>query len=185
MTKGLPRGTGRAPIGTEQYIRRLRYPLNHSVTAAAAAAGVGFGTVVVGAMPEGNVMLLGAGGYFNFASASANLIATWAGNFGVGSVVTAAGALTTTEVNVIASSAIAASVAKVSNGNKGLYATGASAAAASSFTANAPVIVNNVAKGVNMNFNIAVNAADITDATSAVILVTGYFDIAFMVFGDN
>lgn len=183
MTKGLPRGTGRAPVGTEQFVRRLRYPLNHSVTAAAAGAGVGFGTVVVGALPEGNVLLLGAGGYFNFSSSSANLIATWAGNFGVGSVVTAAGALTTTEVNVISSSAIAASVAKVSNGNKGLYA--ASAGAASSFTANAPVIVNNVAKGVNMNFNIAVNAADITDATSAVILVTGYFDIAFMVFGDN
>lgn len=185
MAKGYPRGASRAAIGTEQFVRRLRYPISATVTAAAAGAGVGFGTVVIGAMPEGNVLLLGAGGYFSFSSASANLIATWAGNFGVGSVVTAAGALTTTEVNIISSSPIAASVAKVSNGNRGLYATGSSNAAASAFTANAPVMINNVAKGVNLNFNIAVNAADITDATSAAVVVTGYLDIAFMVLGDN
>lgn len=183
MAKGYLRGQGRAAIGTEQAVRRLRYPISATVTAAAAGAGVGFGTVVIGAMPEGNVLLLSAGGYFNFSSASANLTATWGGNFGVGSTTTAAGALTTTEVNIIASSAIANSVAKVSNGNRGLLA--GSNAAANTFTASPPVLINNVAKGVNLNFNIAANAADITDATSAAVVVTGYLDIVFMVLGDN
>ncbi len=183
MTKGLPRALGRAPNGTEQFVRRLRVPINTSVTAAAAGAGVGFGTVVIGKLPEGNVLLLSAGGYFNFSSTSANLVATWGGNFGVGSTTTAAGALTTTEVNIISSSAIAASVAKVSNNNRGLFA--GSNASASAFTASPPVLVNNVAAGVSLNFNIAVNAADITDATSAPITVTGYFDLVYMVLGDN
>jgi hypothetical protein len=182
MTKGLPRALGRPPVGTEQFVRRLRVPINVSVTAAAAGAGVGFGTVVIGKLPEGNVLLFGAGGYFNFSSTSANLVATWGGNFGVGSAVTAAGALTTTEVNIIASSAIAAAVAKVSNGNKGLFTTGGGA---SSFTNTTPVMINNTAAGVSLNFNIAVNAADITDAQSAPITVTGYLDLVFMVLGDN
>ena len=181
--KGNARSDLRAPIGTEAAPRRLRFPINASVTAAAAGAGVGFGSVVIGNLPEGNVLLISAGGYFNFVSSSANLTATWGGNFGVGSTTTAAGALTGTEVNIISSSAIAASTAKVSNGNRGLLA--GSNASASTFTACPPVLINNVGKTVSLNFNIAVNAADITDATSAPVTVTGYVDLVVMVLGDN
>ena len=183
MAKGFEHALDRAPIGRERFPRRVRYPLNFTITPAAAGAGVGFHNITFGAMPEGNVLLLSSGGYFNFSSSSANLTATWGGNFGVGSVATAAGALTGTEVNIVASSAIANSVAKVSNGNRGLFA--GSNAAASAFTASPPVLINNVAKGVNLIFNIAVNAADITDATSAPVLVTGYLDLVVMILGDN
>lgn len=183
MPKGNKRATARQQLGTEMTPVRLRYPLNHTVTAAAAGAGVGFGNVTIGALPEGNVLLLSAGGYFNFTSSSANLTATWGGSFGVGSTADADGTLATTEVNVVASSTIAAATSKTSNNNRGLYA--GSNAAANTFTASPPVLVNNVAKGVNLILNVVVNAADITDATSAPITVTGYLDIVYMVLGDN
>lgn len=181
--KGNARSQGRAPVGTEASPRRLRIPINTTVTAAAAGAGVGFGNATIGALPEGNILLLSSGGYFNFTSSSANLTATWGGSFSVGSTADADGSLAGTEVNIVASSTIAAATSKTSNNNKGLFA--GSNASPGTFTASPPQLIVNTNKSVNAILNVVVNAADITDATSAPITVTGYLDLVFMVLGDN
>ena len=65
--KGLKRSLQRGGTLTKQNVTRHKILVKDlEVTVSAAGAAVGFGTVVAGDIPEGNVLLLGAAGYLKF-----------------------------------------------------------------------------------------------------------------------
>lgn len=172
--KGLPRSMAHAVPGTAATLRRITYPVkNVTVNAAAAAAGVGFGTVVLGYLPEGNILYLGGVSYLQFLTADADIGATWTGSYGVGTAADADGSLAGTEVNLIGSSSIAAATAKLSPVTRGVSA------------ADASEVLDNTASDLELNLNFVVTAADIADASAADFTVNGYVQLVYMVLGDD
>jgi hypothetical protein len=154
--------------------QRVTYPVkNVTVNVAAAAAGVGFGTVVIGDLPEGNVLYVGGVAYLQFLTADADIGATWTGAYGVGTTPDADGSLATTEINLIGSSAIAAATAKLSPVTRGVSA------------ADSSEVFDNTDNALEINLNLTVTAADITDASAADFTVNGYVQLVFIVMGDD
>ena len=175
MPKGLSRSLARGRALKKPIINQT-INVRAQVTATAAAAGVGFGNVALAAFPEGNVLFLGAVGYLRFSALGANatnVIATWAGNYAIGSTADADGNLASpaTDANLVGSTAIAAATARVSPFARGTGAT--------------QVVLDNTARTLNMVLNVLVNAADITDATSVTLTVEGTLDIAYLMLGDD
>lgn len=178
MAKGLKRSLERAPVGTEMFIKRFRYQVvNKTLSVAAAGAAVGFGSVVIGALPPGNVLAYGGGGYLTFLTADADIGATWNGDASVGTTATADVTLATTEINLLPSNPIGPAVAKLVAGATGRVA-GVSAIAA-------PGFLDNTAADQNVVLNFLVDAADIADGSAADFTVNGYIDLFLAVAGDD
>ncbi len=174
MSKGLPYSNARGAAAQAPDVRRFTYPVkNVTVNAAAAAAGVGFGTVVIGDLPEGNVLFIGGVSYLQFLTADADIGATWTGSYGVGTTPDADGSLATTEINLIGSSSIAAATAKLSPVTRGVSA------------ADASEVFDNTDGALEINLNFVVTAADIGDASAADFTVNGYVQLVFIVLGDD
>lgn len=112
--KGLPRSMSRAnPVVTA--VIRNDVDIDHDLVVANGSAAPGFGTVVVGDFPVGKILLLGTRVQdLVFSTADADAIATWAGSFSVGSAPTADATLNGSEVDLVASTVLAAATAKVS-----------------------------------------------------------------------
>ena len=173
MTKGLPKSLSRGPALKKPIINQT-IRVNTTVNVVAAAAGVGFGSVVLAAFPEGNVLYLGAVARLRFSALganAANVIAAFNGDYGVGTAVDADGALAGAEVNMVTSTALGPAVARVTP-----FARGTGAVQA---------VLDNTAKTLNINLNVLVDAADITDATTVTLTVEGTLDIAYLMLGDD
>lgn len=167
MSKGLPRSISRAPV-TYTPAKKVISLKNFPITAAAAGAGVGFGTAVAGDFPAGDILFLGAACKLQFTTASTNVTnAAFTGAFSVGTDPDADGSFAGTEANIIGSTNLAAATAKVSPVTRGALATTA-------------VFDNgNGALEINLSMNVA--AADITDASSAPFTVSGYITLVYLV----
>lgn len=173
MPKGLPRSLSRGRALKKPIINQT-IRVNTLVTATAAATGVGFGNVALAAFPEGNVLFLGAVANLRFSALGANAtnaIAAFNGDYAIGSTADADGTLSGTEVNLVASTALGPAVARVTPFARGTGAT--------------QVVLDNTARTLNMNLNVLVDAADITDATSVTLTVEGTLDIAYVMLGDD
>ena len=173
MTKGLPKSLSRGPALKKPVINQT-IRVNTAVNVVAAAAGVGFGSVALAALPEGNVLFLGAVASLRFSAISANAsnaIAAFNGDYAIGSGADADGALSGTEVNMVTSTALGPAVARVTP-----FARGTGAVQA---------VLDNTAKTVAINLNVLMDAADITDATTVTLTVEGTLDIAYLMLGDD
>jgi hypothetical protein len=173
MAKGLPRSMARGVASVAPVVRKFRYPLlNKSIAVTGGAAtALGFGSVSLGGLPEGNLLILGSLAYLRFSSSDADVIATWSGNFSVGSTATADTTLSGTDANIIAETAIAAATAKLS---PQLRATGA----ASFYLDNTDRLL-----GVVLNMTTADNS--VTDSVVGDFLANGFIDLAIAVLGDD
>lgn len=173
MPKGLPKSLSRGAALKKPIINQT-IRVNTTVNVTATAAGVGFGTVALGALPEGNVLFLGAVANLRFSALganSANVIAAFNGDYAIGSGADADGALSGAEVNMVASTALGPAVARITPFARGTGAT--------------QVVLDNTAKTLNINLNVLVDAADITDATTVTLTVEGTLDIAYLMLGDD
>lgn len=169
MSKGLPRSLARNK--GKDAVNVMRVKLNHSVTVSATSTAVGFGTVVVGDFPEGNILLLGAVANVQALSADADIGATWDGDFSIGTTGTADVTLDGTDVNIIPSTAFGAATAKLSPVARGSNATAA--------------ILNNTDGSLELNLSLLIDAANIVDDASAVFTVTGDVWVAYAKLGDD
>jgi len=176
--KGSKRSLERAPVGTEMFIKRFRYPVvNKTLSVAAVGAAVGFGSVVIGQLPPGNVLAFGGGGYLTFLTADADIGATWNGDASVGTAATADVTLATTEINLLPSNPLGPAVAKLVSGATGrVFGMSALSAAAA---------IDNTAADQNVVLNMLVDAADIADGAAADFTVNGYIDLFLAVVGDD
>lgn len=172
MTKGLPRSLKRAS-GLVAPIKKDTILVGSAVSVTAAGAAVGFGAAVIGDFPQGNILVLGSVANFAFAGpTSGNLVDTWNGDFSLGTTPTADVTLSGTEVNLLASSAIGPATAEVFA--KARYAGVVT-----------PALYDNTDGSLEINLNLLVDAADITDGATVAITVTGEYYITYIVLGDD
>ena len=117
MGKGLPRSHkgANAQKGT---VQKLNISLDKlSVTVTSVAAAIGFGSAVDQGLPEGNVQILGmvlSNFQLSGSGSDANLSDTWAGDFGLGTTPADDATITAGDVDLVASTALAAATAEVS-----------------------------------------------------------------------
>lgn len=170
MSKGLPRSLSRAS-GTAAAQRTSVITVRDKVLTVDGATGVGFGSVVIGDFKEGNILFLGAVANMQFTGPTdAGLVDTWAGDFGVGTTPAGDATITGTDVDLIASTAIAAATAEASPVTRGELAGVA--------------ILDNTDGSLEMNLNLLIDDANIS-ADDIDITVNGELYIMYAVLGDD
>jgi hypothetical protein len=172
MTKGLARSISRGPKSRAPIVKQT-VRVSTTVTVTSVTTAVGFGTTVVGDLPEGNILFLGAAGYLAFAGSGddANLTATWNGDFSLGSAPTVDVTLSGAEVDLLPSTAIGPAVAEVAPVARSVNAT--------------QVMLDNTDNSLELNLNVLIDAADIGDSQSVILTVTGTIELAYIVLLDD
>lgn len=167
MTKGLSRSIGRAaPL--QGILRKQLVTVRDQVIAVSATGNaIGFGSGVISDFPQGNVLFLGAVGYMQFSGSGsdANLVDTWEGDFGVGTTPAGDATLTAADVDIIASTALAAATAEVGPRTRGTGVTQA--------------IFDNTDDSLEINLSVLIDAADITDDQSVNLTVNGELELLY------
>lgn len=174
MTKGLPRGRAR---GSElaNPIRKLTIPVQAFALSIVGATGVGFGSAVLAGMPEGNFMLLGAVASIQFSGSGSdpNLIATWLGDYGIGTTPASDATITGDDVNIVPSTALAAATAEVSPITRGVQADGAFCG----------VVLDNTAADLEFNLNLLIDDTSISGTVP--ITAEGVVIVSYIMLGDD
>lgn len=167
MSKGLPRSLAR---GKGQFtVRKQKFPVKALAISVAGTTGVGFGTAVMGDLPEGNIMFLGAMAYLTFTSADADVQATYDGDFAIGTTATADATLSSTDANIIASAALGAATSGVSPTVRASNATAA--------------VFDNTDGSLELNLNLIVDDANISG--TADFTADGMVEVLYAVMLDD
>ena len=169
--KGFIRALGRGRPQQRAVIRQ-RVKVNGLAIQVDGATGVGWGPAVAGDFPEGNICFLGAVAYLQFtkAAGASGITATFTGNYSIGSTPTADATLSTTDADIVGSTAISAATAGVSPVTRG---TGVTA-----------VILDNTDGSLELNLNLTIADAAIS-ADDQDLTVTGSIDLIYAVMGDD
>jgi hypothetical protein len=170
--KGLIRTLARGKP-QNQAVRKQRVKLTAKAIQVDGATGVGWGTAVIGDLPEGNILILGAAAYLQFtkAAAASGIQAAFDGDYSIGTTATADATLSGTDVNIIASSALGAATAGVSPVARGISAA-----------PGAPL--DNTDGSLELNLNLLIDDANIS-ADDQDLTVTGVVDIVYVVLLDD
>lgn len=170
--KGLPRSRSRGPLAKSN-VNKLILKVSGVAISVAGSSGVGWGTAVIGDLPEGNILLLGAVSYLQFTGpTSASLVDTFDGDYSIGSAPTDDATLSGSEVDIIQSTALGAATAEVSP-----RARGTSAASA------AGVILDNTDGSLELNLNLLIDDADISGTVA--MTASGHLFLSYIVLGDD
>lgn len=163
LTRGKPQN---APVV------RQRVKLRNKPIQVNGLTGVGWGTTVVGDLPDGNILFLGATAYLQFtkAAAASGIQAAFDGDYSIGSAPTADAALAGAEVDIVPSSALGAATAGVSPVARGANAT--------------QVMLDNTDGSLELNLNLLIDDANIS-ADAQDLTVSGVIDLAYIVLGDD
>lgn len=171
MSKGLPRSLARG--GNRQPVRRLDLKFTNAAISVAGTSGVGFGSAVIGDLPEGNILLLGAVAYATFSGpTSASLVDTFDGDYGIGSTPCDDGTITNGDVDIIQSTALGAATAEVSPRVRGTSAS-----------STAGVILDNTDGSLEINLNLLIDDANISGTVA--MTATGVLHLSYVVLGDD
>jgi hypothetical protein len=168
--KGLPRSSARGPAARNAIIKQDIPVRARAMNVADGAPG--FGTVVIGDLPEGNILFLGAVAYMRFTSASGTITATFDGDYSIGTAPTADNALAGAEVDLIPSTPLGAAVGKVSPVVRG-----------ASTDALGGGIFDNTDGSLELNLNLLID--DVAISGAAAFTVDGALSIAYIVLGDD
>lgn len=137
-------------------------------------SGVGYGTIPLGLLPEGNVLALGAAITLTLdGTGQATIVNAWDGDIAVGTEAAANGAFASGEMNIIPNLAV-----KAGAGAKLTPLSGRNSA-----PGLAGVIFDNTAGDVLIHLNLLVDDADISG--DPVIQVKGDFWMLISVLGDD
>ena len=176
MSKGLVRSLGRGAPLDQLVSKMLLSPRAASATFTVdGATGVGFGTIPLGGLPQGNILLLGAVAYMQAAGpgGDAGLVDTWAGDYGIGTTPADDGTIDAGDVDIIASTALAAATAEVSPRTRGEVTSPI-----------VPVILDNTDGSLEVNYNVLVDDANIS-ADAIPFTVEGEVWISYVMLGDD
>lgn len=175
MTKGLPRSTSRGEPQRQDIIKQTVLVKDVAILVDG-ATGVGFGTAVIGDLPEGNILLLGALAYlqFNSAGGQAGLVDTWNGDFAIGTTPTADATVTGTDANIVPLTAVGPAVAEDSPRTRGVQADGAFCG----------VVLDNTDGALELNLNLIIDDADIS-ADDVALTIKGELTLAYIVLADD
>lgn len=176
MGKGLPRSMARGEPLRQEIIRQTIAVRDATVTVSATGAAIGFGSAVIGDLPEGNLLFLGAVAYMQFSGsgADANLVDTWAGDFGIGTTPAGDATITDGDVDIIQSTALAAAVDEVGARTRG-----------TSLAADCGEIHDNTDGSLELNLNVLIDAASITNDESVDLTANGELQLAYIMLLDD
>ena len=174
--KGLPRSLSRgAP--EKQEIYRVDLAIDETFDITGVAATVDAGTAVIGGLPEGNLLFLGAVANLQVdATGDAHVIDNWAGDFGIGTIPNANVDLADAgDDDIIPSTALAAGASdKIAALTRG-----------ASTTTEHGLIIDNTDGSLELNLNILIDDNVITDDEVGTFRALGVLHAAFIVLGDD
>lgn len=169
--KGLQRSMARGPRADQPVVKR-RIPFDKSLSFTGITDTVVHQQAVIGGLPAGNLLLLGAVAYLTLQGpTSANLTNDFEGDYSVGSAPNADTSLSGTDVDIVGSQAIAAATAELSPTVRGVNATQA--------------ILDNTDGAMELNLNVLLDANEVTNAQVVAIRARGVLEIAYIVLGDD
>ena len=172
MTKGLTRSLSRGNQQLQSVVKEIIPIRNVAMNVTDVSGQAGWGTVVVGDLPQGNMLYLGAVAYVEFSSSSAGIANNFSGNAALGTAPTADNTLSGAEVDLLPSTAVAAATNKVSPLTK-LVSTDALGGG----------ILDNTDGSLEFNLQLLIADAGIT--ANSVVNVNGSLHIAYILLGDN
>lgn len=167
MAKGLPRSLARGNGKT--VVKKQKFNVKDLAISVVGASGVGFGSAVMGDLPEGNILFLGAVAYMTFTSVDADVQATYDGDFSIGTTATADATITGTDANIMGSTALGAATAGVSPTVRGTLST------AGTF--------DNTDGSLELNLNLIIDDANISG--TADFTATGIVEVLYAVMLDD
>lgn len=170
--KGLVRSRSRGKQGIAALSRMIIPFRSFPITVTDPGAAVAWNTAVFGDFPEGNILFLGAIAYLQYSSSAAGVIATFDGDFSIGTAPTADASLTAGEVDIIPSTALGAATAKVSPMVRATHAVAVTG-----------TVYDNTDGSLELNLNTLIDDASIS-ATSA-FTINGFFQMLYSVVGDD
>ncbi len=171
MTKGLIRSIARGPAQQAPVIKQT-FTVEGAAMSIVGASGVGFGSVVMGDFPAGNILFLGAAAYMQFTSVDADVVATYDGDYGIGTTPASDATITGADVDVIPSTALGAATAGVSPVVRGVSAA-----------AQTGAILDNTDGSLELNLNLLIDDANISG--TADFTVSGFLVLSYIVLGDD
>lgn len=174
MGKGLPRSLARGDKIKQELVKERVAISDVSITVSATSTANGFGSAVIGDFPEGNILFLGAIAYIQFAGSGsdANLVDTWSGDYSMADAPLADATIDAdAERNIIYNTGIGPATAEAIGRTRG-ERTG-------------PFMLDNTDGSLEINLNLTIDAADITDDTSVEITANGELFLAYIVLGDD
>jgi len=176
MGKGLPRSLKNAPPADLAVPLRRNYTISGFMDITGVAAAVDAGTFILGDLPEGNILFLGAIASVIVSAVDADVLIDWAGDYGIGTIPNADLDLADAgDDNIITSTALLADTGlKVTLATRG-----------QSLDADNAVILDNTDGSLELNFNLLVDDNFITDAAVGTFTVTGNVQLVYVVLGDD
>lgn len=169
MAHGLPYSMSRRPQARKPV---HRVSIHKQVTVNVdGATGVGWGTAILEGLPEGNIAVETTECYITVDDqAHANIVDTFEGDFGIGTTPASDATISGADVDIIASTAIAAATAGVSPRTKGQLLT--------------DHVIDNTAADKEINFSLLIDDVDI-DADDIDMLVTVEFEMIYSLMLDD
>lgn len=174
--KGLPRSLARGPQELQEIVR-LRIPFTKEITITGVDSAVDAGTAVIGGLPQGNLLFLGAVAYVQVdAGSDANVIDNWGGDYGIGFAPNADTDLgDVLEDAIIPSTALSAGASdKLAPSTRGI-----------STTTEHGQIIDNTDGSLELNLNLLIDDNVITDTEDGVFTCTGVLHMVLIVLGDD
>ncbi|HEX5040179.1 MAG TPA: hypothetical protein VFW95_08610 [Candidatus Limnocylindria bacterium] len=168
--KGLTRSLGRAAPTLAKIVKQ-RVKARAVALSIDGATGVGFGTAVIGDLPAGNILFLGAVAYVQITEASAGIDATFDGDFSIGTAPTADATLSGSEVDIVASTALGAATGSVSPRARGTHAVAGTGTVLDNTDGSLELNLNVLIDDANISADDAVAAADVDLELSYVVLM--------------
>lgn len=165
--KGLLRSLGRNPA--QQAVRKQLVRVTNKAISVAGTTGVGFGSVEIGDLPSGNILLLGAISYLQFTTVDADVQATFDGDYSIGSAPTADASLAGAEVDLIPSTPLGAATGGVSPVVRGANAT--------------QVMLDNTDGSLELNLNLLIDDVNISGPGD--FTVSGFVMLLYSVMADD
>ena len=170
MGKGLPRSHSR---GDQKLQEVIKVDAAVNIASFVITDGApGFGSAVMRALPEGNLLFMGLVANLVFTKGDADIIDAFDGDVALGTAPTADGTLSGAEVDLAPSTAIGPAVAGVTPVTRVV-----------STATEHGVILNNTDGSLELNLNIIIDDASISADSSMV--VSGAVHLAFIVLGDD
>ena len=178
MSKGLPRSLAHANTSV---LTINSYAIDHTMSFTGASGSADDATVVIGGLPEGNILFLGAVSYLTLTGpTSADLADDFQGDYSIGTAPNTDDELMfLTDSDIIVGTPIAAATAEVSP--KTRSTTNHDAVDLGLLSK----IFDNTDGSIELNLNVLLDDGEITNLASVDITAKGVLHIAFAIMGDD
>ena len=167
--KGLQHSLARGPAALQPVMKKS-FALKDFAIRTTGATGVGYGTASFGDFPDGNILFFGATAYLQFTKLDAGTTTTFDGDYSVGTTATADATLSTTDANIISSSALGAATAGLSPIARG--------------TGSTLAMLDNTDGSLELNLNLIIDDAAIS-ADDQDFTVDGVVTVLFSILNDD